>query len=254
MKTRNHLATDGFTLIEIVIILAVLTILGTAIMPALLQQVVDTKIETTRKEAKALYEAIAGRSDVPGSFGFVGDMGRLPVSFEEMLRPLPATTLFTTQTTRGVGMGWKGPYVNVGDTKDDVLTDAFGRPYVGANIGQIRSAGPDGEVGNEDDIVYPPNPANIRGRVIVTVKRMASEEPLFYTLDPPGYEVRLFYSDNGQQAYLADNIAPFVFENIPQGIHAIHVIRLKKDQLVVQDTIQSFGGGATKLVELVFRL
>lgn len=147
----------------------------------------------------------------------------------------------------------RGLYVNVGDTKEDYLTDAFNRPYQGASTGQIRSAGPDGTMDTEDDIVYPPNPPNIRGRVMVTVKRMAAED-ISYTLDPPGYEVRLFYSDNGRQMFLADNIAPFVFENIPAGIHAVQVIRLKKDQLVVQDTVQTFGGGAAKLLELIFRL
>lgn len=253
MKTQRRLAVAGFTLIEVVIIIAVLTILATAITPAILQQVMDAKIETTRKEAKALYEAIAGRQDAVGSFGFVGDMGRLPISFEELVRPQPNATPYTTATFRNVGMGWKGPYINVGDSKEDFLTDAFNRPYTGADIGQVRSAGPDGTLGNEDDIVYPPNVPNVRGRVIVTVKRMAAED-IGYTLDPPGYEVRLFYSDNGQERFLADNIAPFVFENIPQGIHAIMVVRLKNSQVVVQDTIQSPGGGASKLVELIFRL
>jgi general secretion pathway protein G len=253
MKTQRRRATAGFTLIEIVVILAVLTILATAITPALLQRVIDQKIETTRQEAKTIHEAIVGRSDVPGQFGFVGDMGRLPQSFEELLRPQREAVLFTAVTFRGVGMGWKGPYINVGDTKEDVLTDAFGRPYGGISTGQIRSAGPDGVMDNEDDIVYPPNLPNIRGRVMVTIKRMAAEDQS-YTLDPAGYEVRLYYSNNGQQAMIADNIAPFVFENIPQGIHAIEVNRLKRNQIVVQDTIQSFGGGATKLVELYFRL
>jgi hypothetical protein len=253
MKTHRRLAAGGFTLVEIVIILAVLTILATAITPALLQQVVDQKIETTRQEAKILHEAIVGRSDVPGQFGFVGDMGRLPMSFDELLRPRRDAILFSAATFRGVGMGWKGPYINVGDSKDDILSDAFGRPYGGASTGQIRSAGPDGVMDNDDDIVYPPSVPNIRGRVIVTIKRMAAEDQSF-TVDPPGYEVRLYYSNNGLQAFLADNVAPFVFENIPQGIHAIEVNRLKRDQIVVQDTIQSFGGGATKLVELFFRL
>lgn len=245
-------ATAGFTLIEIVIIIAVLTILATAITPAILQQVMDTKIESTRKEAKALYEAIAGRPDVPGSFGFVGDMGRLPATFEELVRPRPGTLLYSTTNTRGVGMGWKGPYINVGDSQDDYLTDAFNRPYTGASTGQVRSAGPDGVVGNEDDIVYPPAAPVVGARVLVTLKRMAAED-ISYTLDPPLYEVRLFYSNNGQEAMLADNIAPFIFENVPQGIHAVQVIRLRKDQIVVQDTIQVHGG-ATKLVELIFRL
>lgn len=253
MKTQRRFADAGFTLIEVVIIIAVLTILATAITPAILQQTMDAKIEATRKEAKILHEAIAGRADVPGSFGFAGDMGRLPVTFEELIRPQAAANLYTTATFRNVGMGWKGPYVNVGDTKEDFLTDAFNRPYTGAETGQVRSSGPDGTLGTDDDIVYPPNVPSIRGRVIFTVKRMAAED-ISYTLDPPGYEVRLFYSENGVERFLADNLAPFVFENIPQGIHAVQVVRLKKDQIVVQDTIQSFGGGASKLVELIFRL
>jgi len=253
MKTQRRAADAGFTLIEIVVIIAVLTVLATAITPAILKQVVDSKIESTRKEARALHEAIVGNPDVPGSFGFVGDMGRFPVTLEELIRVGPGTPPYTTATYRNVGMGWKGPYVNVGDTKQDFLTDAFNRPYAGSVTGQIRSAGPDGVMDNEDDIVYPPNPYNFRGRVIVTVKRLEPEGP-GYTLDPPLYEVRLFYSEDGQEQFLADNIAPFVFENIPQGIHAIQVVRLRKNQIVVQDTIQTFGGGATKLVELAFRL
>jgi hypothetical protein len=68
--------------------------------------------------------------------------------------------------------------------------------------------------------------------------------------------VRLYYSNNGQEAFLDDPIAPFVFENVPQGFHAIVVLRMKSDppQPVVQDTIQVFGNGATRLVELIFRL
>jgi hypothetical protein len=222
-------------------------------MPALLQQAIDRKVDATRTEARLLYEAIAGRNEVPGSFGFVGDMGRLPLNFDELLRPRAGTPLYTTTTFRNVGMGWKGPYINAGDTKNDVLIDGFNRPYEGANTGQVRSPGPDGIAGNADDIVYPPNPPILRGRVIVTLKRMAAED-ISYTVDPPNYEVRLYYSDSGRERFLADNIAPFVFENIPQGIHAIQVVRLKNSQIVVQDTVQTFGGGATRLLELVFRL
>ena len=251
MNTRPFRHT-GFTLIEIVVVIAVLAILAAAITPAILQQVVDTKIETTRKEAKILCEAIIGRSDVKGSFGFVGDMGRFPKSFEELMRPDRDTPLYKVLTFRGVATGWKGPYINAGDSKDDILIDAFGRPYKGAPTGQVRSAGPDGVFDDEDDIVYPPNPPVVGGRVLVTIKRMAAED-IGYTLDPPGYQVRLYYSIDGKEAFLTDDIAPFIFDNIPQGVHAIAVVRLKKDQIVVQDTIESYGGG-TKLVELIFRL
>ena len=89
---------------------------------------------------------------------------------------------------------------------------------------------------------------------MVTVKRMAAEDSS-YTLDPAGYTVRLYYSNSGQEAFLDDPVAPFVFENVPQGVHAIVVLRMKSDPplAVAQDTIQVFGSGATRLVEFVFR-
>jgi type II secretory pathway pseudopilin PulG len=253
--TRAAARAAGFTLIEITVILAVLAILAVAITPMILQQLVEAKVEATRQEAKALHEAMLGRADAPGASGFFGDMGRWPAAFEELLRPAPGTPLFTTATFRNVGMGWKGPYINAGASAGEVLTDAFGRPYRGASTGQVRSAGPDGLFDTPDDIVYPPAPPNPGGRLMVTVKRMAAEDAS-YTLDPAGYTVRLFYSNGGREAFLDDPVAPFVFENVPQGIHAVVVLRMKNNPplAVAQDTIQVSGSGATKLLELAFRL
>ena len=110
-----------------------------------------------RRDAHRGAGAARGMVGKPGDgrFGFVGDIGRLPASFQELAQPggLPA---YTTSTTRGIGMGWRGPYVNIGTSANDYLTDAFGRAYTGASSGQVRSAGPDGVAGNADDIVYPP--------------------------------------------------------------------------------------------------
>jgi type II secretory pathway pseudopilin PulG len=252
--TRSFLRSAGFTLIEVTVILAVLAILAAAITPMVLQQIVDAKVDATHKEARVLNEAMLGRADAAGSFGFFGDMGRWPVSFTELLKPAPGTPLFTTATFRSVGMGWKGPYINTGGFGDDALTDAFGRAYRGAATGQVRSAGPDGLFDTADDIVYPPAPPNPGGRLMVTVKRMAAEDNS-YALDPAGYTVRLYYASNGREAFLDDPVAPFVFENVPQGVHAIVVLRMKSDPplAVAQDTVQVFGGGATRLVEFVFR-
>ena len=143
----------GFTLIEVAVVLAVVAILAAAITPMVLRQLVDAKVEATRQEARLLHEAILG---APGASGFFGDMGRWPASFDELLRPAPGTPLFTTATFRNVGMGWKGPYVNAGATGEDILADAFGRPYQGAPTGQGRSAGPDGLFDTADDMGCPP--------------------------------------------------------------------------------------------------
>lgn len=243
--------TAGFTLIEVTIILAVLAILATAITPMLLQQIVDAKMETTRRETKALAEAILGRPDVPGSFGFYGDMGRYPAGLQELVKPNPGTPYFSTQGFRSVGMGWKGPYINTGDTQKDAFIDGFGRDYRLTNIGQIRSAGSNGIFDDEDDIVYPPNPPVPFGRVLVTVKRLEAGTAA-HTLDPVGYVVRIYFAQNGVEAYLDDAIAPFVFDRVPQGVHAIALLRGGRFA-VAQDTIMVYPGGTAKLVEFVFR-
>jgi type II secretory pathway pseudopilin PulG len=249
---RNHPSrTAGFTLVEVTIILAVLAILATAITPMLLQQIVDAKMETTRSETKALAEAILGRPDVPGSFGFYGDLGRFPAGLEELVKPNPNTPYFSTLGFRGVGMGWKGPYINTGTSPTDAFVDGFGRQYRLTNIGQIRSAGSNGIFDDEDDVVYPPNPPMPYGRVLVTVKRLDAGT-LAYTLDPVGYTVRIYYAQNGTEVYRDDAAAPFVFERVPQGVHAIALLR-GGTSLVAQDTIMVYPGGTPKLVEFVFR-
>ena len=240
----------GFTLIEITVIVAVLAILATAITPMILQQIVDAKMETTRREAKALTEAILGQPEMPGSVGFFGDMGRFPAGLQELVKPAAGTPTFTTDTFRNVGMGWKGPYINAGVSKNDALVDAFGREYQLTNIGQVRSAGPNG-IFDDDDIVYPPNPPVPYGRVLVTVKRMEAAGP-GYTLDPVGYTVRIYIARGGVEKYLEDDMAPFVFDRVPQGVHAVAVLR-GGVQIVAQDTIQVFGNGTPKLVEFAFR-
>jgi prepilin-type N-terminal cleavage/methylation domain-containing protein len=236
----------GFTLLEIVIALGIIAILAAAATPMILQRMMEARNSATLQEAQALYEAMVGRAADPGSFGFVGDMGRLPASFEQLVQPagLPA---YTVQTVRGVGMGWKGPYIGTGASADDFLTDAFGRPYTGASAGQVRSAGPDGIAGNADDIVYPPAPMGITGRVHVSVKTMVGNK---IVNDPAGYVVDLYYSNGGTQAVVRDSTAPFRFDDVPMGAHAIQVI--SPLGLVVAGETIMLQRGAVQVVELWF--
>jgi prepilin-type N-terminal cleavage/methylation domain-containing protein len=240
----------GFTLLELVVIVAVIGILAAAVTPAVVQQMLDTRIASTRQEVRVLHEAMIGPSTGGTQFGFVGDNGRLPNSFLELTRPggLPS---FRTDTVRGIGMGWRGPYVNTGESADDYLTDAFGRPYLGAASGQVRSAGPDGVANTADDIVFPPSPPIVSGNITVTVKTMQSSKVI---VDPDGYAVVVFYPDNGAEDWVGDGDDPFTFANVPAGIHAVRVVKTanpKAGSIMVEDTIV-VRPGSTTAIELWF--
>lgn len=244
MRARRRRDARGFTLLEMSIALAIIAILAAVATPMILSRILESRINATTAEAQVLYEAMVGRASDQGSFGFVGDIGRLPTAFEELAQPsgLPA---YTVSTVRGVGMGWKGPYVNIGASATDYLTDAFGRPYAGASTGQVRSAGPDGVFGNADDIVYPGSPPVITGRVHVNVKTVLDRRTLN---DPPGYVVDLYYSNGGVEAVVRDSTPPFRFDNVPMGVHAVQVIG-PTGAVAAGETI-SLPRGGTRVVEL----
>lgn len=242
-------AVPGFTLLELVVVIAVIAVLVAAVSPSLFQQIAEDRVLDTQREARALYEAMVG-DPASSQFGFVGDIGRLPNTFRELAEPggLPS---YSTNTVRNVGMGWRGPYVNTGTSADDYLNDAFGRPYSGASTGQVRSAGPDGVSGNEDDIVYPPAPPVISGTVNVTVKTLAGNKTI---VDPANYRVELYYASDGREASLSDTSAPFSFTNVPMGVHAVRVVKTNNPgagNVVAQDTIVVRPGSAT-VAELWF--
>ena len=226
--------TRGFTLLELVVVIAVIGILVAAVAPAVMQQLLSDRVDGTREEAEAIHAAIAG-DPAASRFGFVGDIGRLPSTMGELVAP-GALPSYTTATVRSVGMGWRGPYINAGSSASDYLTDAFGRAYT-LTAGQIRSTGPDGIANNSDDIVYPPSAPAIAGDVTVTVKQLVGAKVF---VDPNGYRVDLYYANDGAQATLSDTAGPFSFTNVPMGIHAVRVVKTSipnAGTVVSEDTI-----------------
>ena len=238
----------GFTLLELVVVIAVIGILAAAVAPSVLQQVMEARVSGTREEVEAISRAIIG-APAQSQFGFAGDIGRLPSSLQELAAPggLPA---FSTDTVRNIAMGWRGPYINAGTSASDFLSDAFGRAYT-LSAGQVRSAGPDGIANTADDIVYPPSPPDISGEVTVTVKTMSGARTV---VDPAGYRVDLYYPSNGTEASLTDASGPFSFSNVPAGPRAVRVVKTtnpNQGAVVSEDTIV-VRPGSTTAAELWF--
>ncbi|MCZ6626162.1 MAG: prepilin-type N-terminal cleavage/methylation domain-containing protein [Deltaproteobacteria bacterium] len=188
----NH--RRGFTLVEVIVILAVLSVLAAIAVPMALRIFESAAEDATREEMDNLKKAMIGdtrklQSSFRSDFGFLGDMGCLPTDLGFLLnRTVGATTLplWSFDSTLQVGAGWKGPYITgaaVGEEIEEFTTDQLGNPYTYTPSGDpsptcsldatLTSNGPDGAPSTSDDITLAilPNEttATIRGSVKDTV-------------------------------------------------------------------------------------
>ncbi|WP_305908877.1 prepilin-type N-terminal cleavage/methylation domain-containing protein [Methylomarinum sp. Ch1-1] len=127
----------GFTLLEMVLVLFLVGLMASAAM-MLTEGVEDqAKYDETKRRMEMIRKAIVGDptrtvNGGPEISGFVADMGRLPGCLAELLElgdeKTPVTdprtfespcdssvtiTEWNTDTTTGIGFGWRGPYIHV---------------------------------------------------------------------------------------------------------------------------------------------
>ena len=91
IKNRNHRTwVNGFTMGEMVIVLAVIAILAAMIAPLAVNQITQARYDACREELQIIKQAIVGdpsliEGGVRSSYGFVGDIGVIPVSLQELV-------------------------------------------------------------------------------------------------------------------------------------------------------------------------
>lgn len=125
----------GLTLIEVIIILAVLIILIGLLVPSAVQQLTATRRSTTLDEMDNLKKAMIGDPNLKSQglrtdFGYLGDMGNLPATLDDLVTQATQPS-FAFNSTKRVGAGWKGPYITLGSGADPSShkRDAFGNDY-----------------------------------------------------------------------------------------------------------------------------
>lgn len=132
MKRHRH---QGFTLAEIMLVVAIIGILVSVVVPRFSGRTQDAKLQTTRLQIENISMALDA---------FEYDCGRYPTSQEglEALRQAPSSL-----------RQWKGPYL-----KKSVPLDAWKNTFVYRVPGRknpdfnLASMGPDGREGTADDI------------------------------------------------------------------------------------------------------
>jgi general secretion pathway protein G len=121
-RTRARIrARAGFTLIEILVVIAVIAVLATLVAPEVFRHLGSARESTAKSQVEMLGAALdAYRLDV----------GRYPTTEEGLaaLRTAPAAA----------GARWRGPYL-----RKDVPADPWGNPYQFRSPGQVNPTGYD---------------------------------------------------------------------------------------------------------------
>ena len=130
--TRTH-GQNGFTLMELLLVLVILGLLAAVVGPMLYQRIKPAKQTAAREQIEDFSTALDN---------FVVDVGRYPTS-QEGLNALRAKPEGADK--------WNGPYL-----KKEIPTDPWGHPYQYRSPGrsggyEITSYGADGREGGEGD-------------------------------------------------------------------------------------------------------
>jgi general secretion pathway protein G len=133
-RSRSASASAGFTLVELLVVLAILTLLAGLVGPRVLGQLGGAKSKTAAVQIADIDKALEL---------FKLDVGRFP-STDEGLAAL-------TEKPATVSTGWAGPYL-----KGAVPTDPWGKPYKYQGPGsngavEVISLGADGAPGGEGE-------------------------------------------------------------------------------------------------------
>lgn len=137
---KEPLRQAGMTIIEILIVIALIGTIMTIVMTNVLQKSDEAKVDLAKIAASQLENALRhyklNNNKYPTTEEGLGALISAPASAKN----------------------WKGPYTEPDKLKDP-WDNEFGYEATGSKSFKIRSPGMDGEINTEDDVVHPPEAA-----------------------------------------------------------------------------------------------
>lgn len=146
--------SKGFTMIELVMVIVIMSALAAVAVPRINDFITNSKIAASKNEMLQIKAAISGTPDrtAGGRYvdrGYIGDVGAAPSSLTDLTTkpgPVPDYDYFTRS-------GWNGPYLQI-DGTGEIFNDSWNTAYVlNAADSTIQSFGPDKVDGGGDDIL-----------------------------------------------------------------------------------------------------
>jgi prepilin-type N-terminal cleavage/methylation domain-containing protein len=255
---KDRSRAKGFTLIEVIIVIAILAVAAGAMAPLASRVIDDSRRDQTIKRQQLIYQAIMG-DPTAASSGFLSDIGRLPNALTELslIGAIPAYSIGAC----GIGAGWRGPYLLEGVDSTGRPLDGWGTPMDFVN-GQIRSYGLDRNMNTAaDNLLYPTVPIsanNINGNIIFTVMLLdsSSGQPIYA---PSGGQATIFFAQNGALQSVALNSLtgsytyPAQGARLPKGIYAISATRNSGAGTITRTITVFCPGGGTVQQTLALR-
>ena len=132
------LGRQGFTLIEILMVMALIGILATLSLIPLNDSLDQAKFDQTLNQMKQIRSALVGEMLNSNStklrFGYLGDLGKLPTTAQGLTALWEQPSGFDpweSDAPSRIGSGWNGPYLmDQGVAGVDYAKDAWSTPYV----------------------------------------------------------------------------------------------------------------------------
>ena len=119
---------QGFTLIELAVIIVILGVLAGVAVPVFSNFTTSARINATREEMNTIKRAIVGNpAAVSGGQyidrGFEGDCGFVPSALIDLARKPDSVAVYDRLNR----LGWNGPYLD--SSRGEYLKDAWGNNY-----------------------------------------------------------------------------------------------------------------------------